>query len=386
MATNSINDKRSNSYIPVLLFLFAALMWRTPYYVTSLYIAIPLLIVYCFWCYKDIIVKSKYWTPYLLMIMWMFISTVMSDTVNEGFRRMVPIAASFLLAFAGYAVVRKNNNYWVIYVSYIVLLAYLIYQNFVEDGFIQSFDYSSEAERNSSMRLNANDYAYYTLFATMSLKLFFEFFDSKVCSFYKVIAYIAFALLSFYVALFTASRQVLALQIPLLAFFFFYDFMWGRKGNMGYLFLLLSLLIAVIPSLNSIYSNSYLSVRSQVSYQEDVRSVILEQAFFQGMENPLFGLGIGANTFFSHCTYTHLFARCGLFAVMCFIVILYKAVKTQLKRYKLSGDRVFILYFVLVLFIVVGNFTYSYMQEPFMMTILFVILANSDHNYMRKYC
>ena len=386
MATNSINDKRSNSYIPVLLFLFAALMWRTPYYVTSLYIAIPLLIVYCFWCYKDIIVKSKYWTPYLLMIMWMFISTVMSDTVNEGFRRMVPIAASFLLAFAGYAVVRKNNNYWVIYVSYIVLLAYLIYQNFVEDGFIQSFDYSSEAERNSSMRLNANDYAYYTLFATMSLKLFFEFFDSKVCSFYKVIAYIAFALLSFYVALFTASRQVLALQIPLLAFFFFYDFMWGRKGNMGYLFLLLSLLIAVIPSLNSIYSNSYLSVRSQVSYQEDVRSVILEQAFFQGMENPLFGLGIGANTFFSHCTYTHLFARCGLFAVMCFIVILYKAVKTQLKRYKLSGDRVFILYFVLVLFIVVGNFTYSYMQEPFMMTILFVILANSDRNYMRKYC
>lgn len=48
MATNSINDKRANSYIPVLLFAFAALVWQTQYYVASLYVAIPLLIVYCF--------------------------------------------------------------------------------------------------------------------------------------------------------------------------------------------------------------------------------------------------------------------------------------------------------------------------------------------------
>lgn len=386
MATNSINDKRANSYIPVILFAFAALVWRTPYYVASLYVAIPLLIVYCFWFYKDIIFKSIYWTPYLLMIIWMYVSTAVSDTANDGFRRMVPIMASFLLSFAGYAVVRRNNNYWVIYVTYIVLLAYLIYQNFLEGGFVQSFDYSSEAERTSSMKLNANDYAYYTLFATMSLKLFIEFFESKIRNFYRVIAYIVFALLSFYVALFTASRQVLALQLPLLAFFFFYDFMWGKKAKVGYLFMILLLLISAIPYIDSIYSNSYLSVRSQVGFQDDVRSEILIKAIYQGLENPLFGLGIGADTFFSHCTYTHLFARCGLFAALCFIVILYKASMAQLKRYKFSGDRFFLLYLVFVFFIAVGNFTYSYMQEPFMMTILFVILGNSDCYYYNNYC
>ena len=382
MATNPLCNKRSNSYIPVLLFAFASLLWRTPYYVAALYVAIPLLILYCFWFYNGIIFKSRYWTPYLLMIIWMYASTAMSNTANVGFRLMVPITASFLLSFAGYSVTRQNNHYWILYVSYIALLAYLIYQNFAESGFIQTFDYSNEDERNSSMKLNANDYAYYTLFATMSLKLFFEFFGSKVRSIYKVIAYIVFSLISFYVALFTASRQVFALQIPLLAFFFYYDFIWGKKGKLGYVLVLLLLLIAIIPFLDSIYSNSYLSVRSQVGFHEDVRSEILKKAFFQGWENPFFGLGIGAKTFFSHCTYTHLFSRCGLVPAICFIVILCKAVKTQLKRYRLSRDRIFILYLVLVLFISVGNFTYSYIQEPFMMTILFIILGDSDRHYI----
>ena len=386
MATNSINDKRANSYIPVLLFAFAALVWRTQYYVASLYVAIPLLIVYCFWFYKDVIFKSTYWTPYLLMIIWMYLSTAVSDTANDGLRQMVPIMASFLLSFVGYAVVRRNNNYWGIYVSYIALLAYLMCQNFMEVGFVLSFDYSSEAERGSFMKLNANDYAYYTLFATMSLRLLIEFFGSKVSNLYRVIAYIAFTLLSLYVALFTASRQVLALQLPLLAFFFFYDFMWGKKANVGYLFMVLLLLISVFPYIESIYLNSYLSVRSHVGFQEDVRNEILIKAFYQGLDNPLFGLGIGADTFFSHCTYTHLFARCGLFAALCFIVILYKGAITQFKRYRRSRDRVFILYLVLVLFIAVGNFTYSYIQEPFMMTILFVILGNSDRHYNNNYC
>ena len=380
------NDNKEDSFIPVLLFAFAALIWRTSYYIASLYVAIPLLIVYSFWLYRDYIFESQYWIPYLLMIIWMFVSTAMSDNANDGFRRMVPITASFLLSFAGYAVVRGNKNYWVIYVSYIALLAYLIYANFMEGGFILRFDYSSEADRNSSMKLNANDYAYYTLFATMSLKLFFEIFDDKIRSVFKVIAYIAFAILSFYVALFTASRQVLALQIPLLAFFFFYDFMWGEERRFDYIFLLIILLVAFIPSLDSIYSHSFLSVRSQVGYQDDVRSRLLQMAFDQGLENPLFGLGIGADTFFSHCTYTHLFARCGLFAAICFVVILYKSAITQLKRYWMSGDKVFLLYLVLVLFVAIGNFTYSYMQEPFMMTILFVILGESDRNFINNYC
>lgn len=386
MTVNSLKDKRANSYIPVLLFLFAALVWRTPYYMASLYVAIPLLIVYCFWFYKGIIFKSQYWPPYLLLILWMLLSTGMSDTANEGYRCMIPIIASFLLAFSGYAVVCRNKNYWVIYISYILLLAYLIYQNFMEGGFIQSFDYSSEDERHSSMKLNANDYAYYTLFATMSIKLLFEYLGKRISSFYKALGYIAFALLSFYVALFTASRQVLALQLPLLAFFFFYDFMWGKKGKIGYVFLLVILLVAVLPSLDTIYSNSYLSIRSQVGYQEDVRSKILQKAFVQGLENPVFGLGIGADTFFSHSTYTHLFARCGLVPVICFIIILFRAAVSQLKRYRLSGDKVFFLYLIMVLFIAVGNFTYSYLQEPFMMTILFVILANSNRKYIENYC
>ena len=53
---------------------------------------------------------------------------------------------------------RKNNNYWVLYVSYIALLAYLLYQNLAAGGFVQSFDYSSEALQNRVSRLEKTIY------------------------------------------------------------------------------------------------------------------------------------------------------------------------------------------------------------------------------------
>ncbi len=377
-------NKETTSYIPSLLFLFAAIVWRTDYYIFSLYGAIPSVIVYCFWYYRKSILSSKYWKWYLLMIVWIYISAAFSNTVDEGLRRMIPITATFLLSFAGYSIVKNNNRYWILYVSYIVLIIFLIYLNLKNNGFSMVFNYANESERNSSMELNANDYAYFTLFATMALKLLFEYLGNRLKNMHKFIAYMVFAGLSFYVALFTASRQVLALQIPLLLFFIYYDFMWSNKSKASYLILIFIAAIIALPYIESLYSDSYLSVRSKVSYQEDVRSELLVKAFDVGVENPILGVGIGAPRDkypFSHCTYTHLFSRCGFFAFFCFIMIFINSVIDQIKHYRVTNKRVFLLYLVLLLFIAVGNFTFSYIEEPFMTTILFIIIANSERLY-----
>ena len=374
-------NKESTSYIPTLLFLFAAIAWRTEYYRFSLYVAIPLDIIYCFWNYRKSIFSSKYWKWYLLMIIWMYISTAFSDTANEGFRRMIPITATFLLSFTGYSIVKNNKQYWLLHITYIILILFLIYLNLKSSSFSVEFDYANEYERNTSMRQNANDYAYFTLFATISLILFFQYLGDRIKNLYKLLAYIAFAGLSFYVALFTASRQVLALQVPLLLFSIYYDFMWGNKPNLIYVFLIFIAAIIALPYIDSIYSNSYLSVRAQVSYENDVRSELLVKAFKQGVENPLLGLGLGGKYGFSHCTYTHLFSRCGFFAVFCFIMIIFNSLTDQIKYYRATNNRIFILFLVLLLTIAVGNFTFTYTEEPFMTTILFIIIANSERIY-----
>lgn len=105
--------------------------------------------------------------------------------------------------------------------------------------------------------------------------------------------------LSFYVALLTASRQVLTLQIPLFLFIIFYDFLWTKKsGNAIILFVIITAIIVALPIIVDLYSNSYLATRSQVTYQEDIRSQLLQRAVDQGFTEPIFGVGLGADTFF----------------------------------------------------------------------------------------
>lgn len=346
----------------------------------SLYVAIPLFIAYCFWHYFADICKCKYWKPYLFLIIWMLLSCAMNPESDASFRRMIPITASFLLAFSTYSIAKNSRHTWILYVSYIALLFYLLYSNITYNaGFVASFDYSNEVERSNNMKLNANDYAYYMLFASISLKLLMENYLTNIKHLWKILLYAVFMALSFYIALMTASRQVLTLQIPLFAFFLFYDLFWTKKkgSSLAVIVLLVGIIVA-LPIAVEMYSNSYLAVRSQVGYQDDIRSTLLKRAMEQGCENPIFGLGLGADTFFSHCTYTHLFARVGAPALIAFLLIVIPSAREQLKKFRRSGDYYYFLCFVFLSFIAIGHFLYSYIDEPFMMSIAFLIIGQSE--------
>lgn len=374
-----VESKKDRIIVP-LLFLFAAVVWRSPYYVLSLYVAIPLFIAYCFRYYFADIRKCKYWKPYVFLIIWMILSSVINDGSDASFRKMIPITASFLLAFSIYAIAKNSRHVWILYVSYIALLLYLLYSNITENaGFVASFDYANETERGQNMMLNANDYAYYMLFASMALKLLMENYLTNIKNLWKILSYAVFIALSFYVALLTASRQVLILQIPLFAFFFFYDFFWTqRRGNSFAILVLIIAIVVALPVAVEMYSNSYLATRAEVSYQEDVRSYLLEQAFNRGIENPIIGVGLGASVDFSHCTYTHLFERVGAPALIAFLLIIIPSALDQFKDFMRSGDYFYFLCFVLLAFIGIGHFLYSYIDEPFMMTIAFLVIGQSE--------
>ena len=369
-----------NSYISLFLFVFAALIWRTPYYIISLYVAIPLIIIYCFYNYGKVIVNSRYFNPYLFIIVWMFLSSVVNPNIILSIGEMVPILASFLFSMATYGIACCNKHSRFLFLSYVALFIFLMAQNMLSGDFTMNFEYANDAERRSNTKLNANEYAYYSLFAIMSWRLFYLYCKKNLKSIYSICFYLLSLAVVFFVALMTASRQVMALEIPLLAYFFYLDFIRGGRHKFMILLFLLIMIVA-IPFISDLYGSSYLAMRSEVGFQDDVRSDLLWRAVEQGINNPLFGLGLGADTFFSHTTYTHILARTGFPAFIVFVYMMSSCILVQWRRYLRTKGVNYLFYLGCLGIIAVGHFTYSYFNEPFMMAIIFAIIGCSDNDY-----
>lgn len=374
----------NNSYSPVILFLLAALVWRTSYYIYSLYVIIPIIIVYCFYNYRKAVIYSTYFKPYLFILFWMSLSSLVNENASQSFSAMIPIFASFLLSMSIYSIAYKNKYSRFIFFAYVALFVFLMVQNMQSGGFTMDFDYANEVERRENSQLNANVYAYYSLFAIIGWRMFILCYDKKNKPLVMASLYLLSIALIFYVALMTASRQVMALEIPLLLYFFYFDFIRGGKKKIV-LLLLGIVMFALLPYFSNLYNNSYLAVRSEVGFQDDSRSSLMIDAIILGLENPFWGLGLGANTDFSHCSYTHLLSRTGIPVFIVFLYIILNSIIVQWKRFRQTRDVSYLYYLGSLGIMAIGHFTYSYIQEPFMMAIMFGVIGISDNNYKKCY-
>ncbi len=370
--------------LPIVLFIIAAIIWRTRFYVLCLYTLLPIVIVYSFRKYKSEIFYSKYWKPYLFLLIWMFLSSLLSDNSLASLKIMISVTATFFLSFSVLALSQRGKNSFFLSFAFICLFIAILYSTLTSESYINSFDYANEAERRANTDLNSNQYAYFSLFTIMAVRLML----GRI-SIYKpllgLFIYLILAGLSFFVALLTASRQVLLLEIPLIIYFVIFDFS-TKENKTNRVFLFLFIFVAAfffLPKITSLYDSSYLAVRSGEDIEEDARSYLLLMGLHQGLDNPMFGLGFGANVLFSHCTYTHLLARCGAPAFITYIYMVYISIKEQYQRYKTTHDKYFRLYFFMLVFFAVANFFYSYINQPFMQTIMFLIIGESDKLYSK---
>ena len=95
----SFKYNKNNSYIPIFLFLLAGILWRTSLYIVSLYVAIPLLIVFCIIFYYKDFFNKKYSYLYLFVLFWMFLSSLVNPH-DAALDEIIPIIASYLLSFS----------------------------------------------------------------------------------------------------------------------------------------------------------------------------------------------------------------------------------------------------------------------------------------------
>lgn len=377
--------KKTIDVFPVLLFLIAFLTWRGAFYRISLYVAIPALIVVSFFRWGKTIISSKYWWPYFFLIIWIYLSSLLSDYRSMSYQRMIPIIASFLLSFSVYASALRGNNSIILYFSYCLFFVYLMLMSFADTGFVQDFDYTNEHDRESYTKMDANSYAYYSFFLIMSVRMLLVRRNKPFPKGLLLIIYVTLLVITIYIALFTAARQVMYLSIPLIFVFILYDFVRNGKQGGWLLFVVAAVVLVAVglPIFSKYYNTSFLATRSEVSFAEDGRSRMMKVAMNLAFENPVFGVGLGVPITFSHNTYTHLASRCGFPALFLYVIILLRFIFTQFKSWRRTKDSTYFLYLVCGFFYLAGNLVYSYIDGPFMMAFLFILIGDSER-YRRE--
>lgn len=366
-------------YIPTLLFVFAAVMWRTQYYQLCLYVAIPAMIAYTFWFYKKSVFQCKYLKSYTIILALIVLSSMINGGGARAVSMLVPIVATYLISLTLYGLTQNGNNTKMLCIAFMGLYVSIMYATLTGEAFVADFDYDNETDRRGNTILNANQYAYFSLFAIMATRILLGYKD-KLWAIAKLGIYFILVIAACYTALMTASRQVLLLEIPLIAYYFYHDFLKEGKGTYKTLFIvaIIAIMVYGAPLFFQYYDNSYLSVRSETAVNEDARSSLMLTAIELGLNHPFLGVGLDANTSFSHCTYTHLFSRCGIICAFIYIFMIINAIMVQRKRYKCTRDSYYNILTISLCLFAVANLFYSYINQPYMLPILFLLVGEAD--------
>ena len=140
-----------------------------------------------------------------------------------------------------------------------------------------------------------------------------------------------------------------------------------------------------LPIFEGYFSNSLLATRSMESISDDSRFHLIQQAFDEGTTYPL--LGMGPNNFvlkygqFTHNTYLELLVSSGFPAVLIYIGILLRFICLQFKRFRKTGDRTFLMFFIYACTFFVDNIFYVFVGNMWLMGLFFIVVGHSEQYY-----
>ena len=371
----------------VLLYVFAALPVVSSFNHIALYVTIPGAALLSLFSIRDRR-QSKYMKVLCFLFLWIVFTSFFSYDVELSFVWLRRVLAVFLLCFAVHQLT-KNNEFipWVYLTWVIMYISCLFYAQSVL--ITDQIDYTTDRLNDSN--LNANTLAYYTFFTT-----YIVYYLGDVSKKLKRLFRLSFLLtipLSFYVALITASRQVLLIQVPLILFFLYIRYIKESRGIKGWVFVLAFFIVAslVASSIIQIYESSFLFQRSQIVIGEDIRAKLIRDGLKTGMDNLLTGVGIGCFGFynyghdtFAHNTYVELFATTGIVGFLLYAYLLLSFVYTQFKRYLVFKKTHYLVFMFVGLLYVVDNMFYVFHTDPWLMAFFILLTSHSEVIYKNE--
>ena len=357
----------------------------------ALYGALPLAFVLSYLKVKTFRI-NKYSDGIFLLFSWIALSyswAVYKDYANIELHRVL---GAFLVCFIMAVNARDRRMLPWLYLTYIAL--YLGAWNYASSHLVIDVSMmDSDTDRLNDAKLNANTMAYYTFYVTFVFFVYGEILENKFIRNISKIMFIAMIPISFFVALTTASRQVLIIQIPLISFLLYIRYFKQQSSTRKGIFVLAVFGVAAIAmsKVVSLYENSYLAVRASTELQEDSRFLLMEDAFKVAMDNLPFGVGAGNyiaysfNKHFSHISYIELLANQGIIGCLLYIYILVSFAKRQYKRYRVYNDRMLLLFLLFGFIFIVDNVFYVFYNDIWLISFLLLVATHSETYYNEKY-
>lgn len=192
--------------------------------------------------------------------------------------------------------------------------------------------------------------------------------------------------LSFVIAILTASRQVLLVQIPIIAILLYIKYIKSASIKTKFGFIVAVCLIALV-SMNTIidtYDNSFLKQRSENGIQDDGRLKVLNEAIDVGCENVFIGVGPGnfilhsSQHIFSHCSYTEAFANTGIMGLILYLYLIGKFLKNQWQYYRATKEIVYLAFLSFGIIYVFYNFFYVFYSDLWLMSFFLFVAHHSN--------
>lgn len=364
-----------------MLMAYAALPIASSYNQVFLYIAIPGAALLSFISSKDKSL-SKYMVLLSLLFIWIFITSFFSYDINVSFVWLRRVLAVYLLCIAIHQIAKVDNYIpWAYLVWMIMYIGCLIYAQNVMS--IEQIDYTND--RVSDSNLNANTLGYYTFFATTIL-YFWGDLSQRFRRFFRI-AFLLTIPLSFYIALITASRQILVIQVPLILFLLFARYIKGRRGIYGGFFtlLLIGFSFVVASYVIKTYESSFLFQRYQMDLGDDIRTRLIRDGIETGLDHFISGVGVGCfglynygHDTFAHNTYIELFATTGLFGPLIYVYMMLRFIFVQFRRYcKLKKTDYLVFMFVGVIY-ALDNMVYVFHTDPWLMAFFILLTSHAE--------
>lgn len=373
----------------LLLYFSAAVSLNDELNMVALYGAIPLAFTLSCICSGFQFFKNKYMLILIVMYLWVAFTALGSIDMTRTLRQFNQILGVLLLCFTICNLAKNPKTLPWLYGIYIVIaIAMWIY---VKDNLLTT-TYDISNSRLGDDTLNTNKIAYFTCFVTCSLYMFGLFYTKTTWRAFLRALFLVMIPATYFIAFYTASRQVFIIQIPLISLLIYFRYLNGQKFKIRNVTIIILAILAVIivfgDQMIDYYDHSFLKERSETNIEHDSRTKLISQAFEVGIQNPIAGVGPGcfaaiqSGHYFSHCSYTELFANSGILAVVLFCWAIFGFIVNSYQSFRLSHKNVFGIMSVIGLIYAFYNIFYVFYIDLWLMS--FFALITSQYLIIKK--
>lgn len=330
--------------------------------------------------------KNKTFKSLIWLYGWIVFCSLLSTNYVASLIELKKILGCVMSSFMVLSLAKDLKRVYLLYFSYLLFL--ISTWQYALGHIYEVMDISTS--QLDDQKLNANTFAYFTTYATFVIYMLGEM-GNKFSKFLKFIFPFTL-LLSFITAIYSASRQILIIQLPFILLLLAnrYNFKRG-KGLFYFLGIIVIAVAGYIYWGETIFENSYLSTRTERSIEDDTRILIAKECIQIGKDNFLFGVGPGcvakhvSTGNFSHNTYLELFAGTGLIGMVIFISMIISFIRTQFRRYRITCDTVFMAFLIFGIIWAIDQVFYVFHTGLWLISFFVLVTAHSDVYYRTKY-